>query len=68
MTAASACLQAGGDCRWLRWAVQLQDTMDALFWDDKGGEQRLKCEPCQCCGMLGRQRHRLIALSVLCSA
>jgi uncharacterized protein YyaL (SSP411 family) len=31
-------LQMGGDCRWLRWAVELQDTMDALFWDDRGGE------------------------------
>ena len=33
-------LQMGGDCRWLRWAVELQDTMDALFWDEKGGEEQ----------------------------
>ena len=31
-------LQMGGDCRWLHWAVELQTTMDTLFWDDKGGE------------------------------
>jgi len=25
------------DLRWLRWALRLQETMDALFWDDAQG-------------------------------
>ena len=30
-------LQADGDPRWLEWALALQRTQDALFWDDEGG-------------------------------
>lgn len=29
--------QADGDPQWLQWAYQLQDTMDSLFWDERGG-------------------------------
>ncbi len=29
--------EAGLDIRWLQWAVKLQYTMDALFWDDGRG-------------------------------
>jgi hypothetical protein len=29
--------EAGGGLRWLQWAVQLQETLDSLFWDPTGG-------------------------------
>jgi uncharacterized protein YyaL (SSP411 family) len=29
--------QANGGVEWLRWAYQLQDAMDELFWDNVGG-------------------------------
>jgi hypothetical protein len=29
--------EATFDARWLRWAERLQQTMDALFWDESGG-------------------------------
>ncbi len=29
--------EATWDARWLRWADRLQETMDALFWDEVGG-------------------------------
>jgi len=29
--------EAAFDVRWLQWAVRLQTTMDALFWDPDGG-------------------------------
>jgi uncharacterized protein YyaL (SSP411 family) len=30
--------EAGGGLGWLQWAVQLQDTLDSLFWDSSSGE------------------------------
>jgi uncharacterized protein YyaL (SSP411 family) len=30
-------LQADGDAAWLDWALRLQRTQDALFWDEAGG-------------------------------
>lgn len=29
--------ECGGGVEWLQWAVQLQGTMDRLFWDETGG-------------------------------
>ncbi|KAF6251178.1 Six-hairpin glycosidase-like protein [Scenedesmus sp. NREL 46B-D3] len=29
--------EAGGGLDWLRWALQLQDTLDSLFWDSSSG-------------------------------
>ncbi len=29
--------EATFDARWLRWAARLQQTMDALFWDERAG-------------------------------
>jgi len=29
--------QAGGDPRWLEWAIELQRRQDELFWDDEAG-------------------------------
>jgi uncharacterized protein YyaL (SSP411 family) len=29
--------ESGFDSQWLRWAIQLQEKMDALFWDEKNG-------------------------------
>lgn len=29
--------QAGGDPRWLEWALVLQERLDALFWDEAAG-------------------------------
>ena len=29
--------EAGFDVHWLQWAVQLQEKMDAIFWDDTDG-------------------------------
>jgi hypothetical protein len=29
--------QSDGDVEWLRWAIELQDRQDALFWDEAGG-------------------------------
>lgn len=28
---------AGGGTRWLAWALELQDAMDAQFWDAERG-------------------------------
>lgn len=30
--------ECGGGLNWLQWAVQLQETLDKLFWDKQGGE------------------------------
>jgi uncharacterized protein YyaL (SSP411 family) len=35
--------EAGGGLSWLQWAVQLQDTLDSLFWDSSSGEWRTNC-------------------------
>lgn len=29
--------EAGFELRWLQWAVELQATMDRIFWDEQGG-------------------------------
>ena len=29
---------AAGDTKWLRWAFELQESMDDLFWDSQLGE------------------------------
>ncbi len=29
--------QASGEARWLSWAIELQERLDALFWDETGG-------------------------------
>ena len=31
---------ANGDTKWLKWASELQQSMDNLFWDDKLGDDR----------------------------
>jgi uncharacterized protein YyaL (SSP411 family) len=30
-------VQASGDARWLSWAIELQERLDALFWDEAAG-------------------------------
>ena len=30
-----------GEVRWLRWALQLQATLDSLFWDSTAGELQI---------------------------
>ncbi len=30
-------VQADGDPRWLAWAIELHERLDALFWDETGG-------------------------------
>lgn len=29
--------ECGGGLQWLQWAVELQATLDSLFWDPAGG-------------------------------
>ncbi|KAJ3393188.1 spermatogenesis-associated protein 20 [Entophlyctis sp. JEL0112] len=29
--------QTTGDCSWIKWAQELQDSMDAFFWDSESG-------------------------------
>jgi hypothetical protein len=30
--------EAGGHHKWLEWGIELQQSMDELFWDSAGGE------------------------------
>lgn len=34
--------ESGGGLKWLLWAVQLQDTLDSLFWDQAGEYAQLR--------------------------
>ena len=53
-------MQACGDVQWLEWAVELQETMDTLFWDPTGGA------PYNIPGAIPYTLHPLIAAQEVC--